>query len=221
MSSLATAGTTSYKQDDFLKLNPTLGEPTTTDSTSSLKTGTTSETGMPIIPLNPNVATNESSHTTSSAGTGMTDKTGVTDKVWKETALDEIKPSGAPGAGPSAPEYKAATPDTSLTSSASDNPSGLGAATTSLDSSALKKETVGSDITHDSSVAKKEGEASHLSSHAQPPVGGPIDDVLNKGTTASPKHTVDDAAVEDPHSKMAGHHAESIKHADVSTVKSA
>jgi hypothetical protein len=220
MPSLAAASNTSYKQDDFLKLNPTLGEPTTTDSTSSLKTGTTSETGMPIVPLNPNVASSDNSHTTSSAGNGMTNKTGVTDKVWKETALDEIKPSGAPGAGPSAPEYKAATPDTSLTSSTSDKPAELSAATTSHDSSALKKETVGSDITHDSSALKKEGEASHLSSHAQPQVGGPIEEVLNKGTTASAKHTVDDSEAEDPHSKMVGHHAEPSKHADDSAVKS-
>jgi hypothetical protein len=219
MLSLAAAGTTSYKQDDFLKLNPTLGEPTTTDSTSSLKTGSTNETGMPIVPLNPNVATSDNSHT-SSSGTGMTDKTGVTDKVWKETALDEIKSSGAPGAGPSAPDYKAATPDTSLTSSTTEKPSELGAATTSHDSSALKKDPIGSDIAHDSSTSKKEGEASHLPSHAQPTVGGPIEEVLNKGTTASAKHTVDDSEAEDPHSKMVGHHAEPSKHADDSTVKS-
>jgi hypothetical protein len=134
----------------------------------------------------------------------MTDKTGVTDKVWKETALDEIKPSGAPGAGPSAPDYKVATPDTSLASSTSDK---VPEHHHSVDA------TKDSTTSHDSAAPKKDAEASHPSPHAQPPVGGPIDDILNKGPTAGKEHTVDESEAEDPHSKM---NDKTVRHTDAS-----
>lgn len=93
--------TTTSGSDEFLKLNPKLGEPSHEEGAPKIHTNTadTTYTGMPIVPLNPDVAT--SGPDTTSAGT--TEKTGVTDKLWKETALDDISRSGAPGAGPTAP----------------------------------------------------------------------------------------------------------------------
>lgn len=94
--------------------------------------------------------------------------------------------AGAPGAGPSAPDYKPATGDTSL--AASDKPTE--SAATPSDSSAPKKETTGVETSHSDSVK------------AQPTVGGPIEEVLNKGTSAKAEHTVAESEANDPHSKM-------------------
>lgn len=108
-----TGTTTSGKSEEFLKLNPTLDGPQVdkkTESSSDPKVYTNRQdetyTGMPIVPLNPDVATSETatSPATASGTTAITDKAGISDKVWKETPLDDISRSGAPGAGPSAPE---------------------------------------------------------------------------------------------------------------------
>lgn len=212
----ATAGNTSYNQDDFLKLNPTLGKPSSTDATADTKSGASNDTGMPIVPLNPDVATmgSENTNTTSSTATGITDKAGVTDKLWKDTALDQIKPSGAPGAGPAAPDYKPATPDTSLTSSTpAKAPEHHGSVDATKDST----------TSHDSSAPKKETEAPHSAVQAQPSVGGPIEDILNKGSSSKAEHTVDESEAEDPHSKMSGNtvrNTEATTHAGSGKVES-
>jgi len=168
----------STKQDDeFLKLNPTLGKPTT-DTSSVANTSSTGESAIPVIPLNPDASTSNT-HGASSA-------TGVTDKVWKPTELDDVSRAGAPGAGPTAPDYKPATGDTSL--SASDKPTE--SATTTSDSSTPKKDNAGVENPHSDSAK------------AQPTVGGPIEELLNKGTSPKVEHTVDDSEANDPHSKM-------------------
>jgi hypothetical protein len=137
---------------------------------------------MPIIPMNPDVAT--------SSSTGITDKAGVTDKVWKPTELDEVKPSGAPGAGPPAPDYKAATPDTTLTSTTSDKPTEHHSVDAPKDTTSAPKKADGVETSH-SDTAK-----------AQESVGGPIEEILNKGTSAKAEHTVAESEAKDPHSKM-------------------
>jgi hypothetical protein len=185
---LATSSDSSNKNDDFLKLNPTLGQPTTSDSSSDIKTGTTGDTSIPIVPLNPDVATSSTGQGNTTTSTGITDKAGVSDKVWKPTDIDEVKPSGAPGAGPDAPDYKVATPD--LSSTTSSKP------TEHSDSVIAAK---------DSDAPKKQSgvETSHSdSAHVQPSVGGPIEEILNKGTSSKDEHTVPESEVNDPHSKM-------------------
>ncbi|KAF2822276.1 hypothetical protein CC86DRAFT_385962 [Ophiobolus disseminans] len=196
----STTGNTSYKQDDFLKLSPTLGKPATTESSTGTSTGTTGETSIPIVPLNPDVATSGTGKTdiTTSSATGITDKAGVTDKVWKPTSLDDVEPAGAPGAGPSAPEYTPATPDLS--------------SSTSHKASEPAVKDVAKDTTHTTHT-----EPSHSSpGPTKESVGGDIDAILE--STPKSKHTVDDSQADDPHSKMAGktvrqteasHHGES------------
>ncbi|KAF2851759.1 hypothetical protein T440DRAFT_57520 [Plenodomus tracheiphilus IPT5] len=109
--------------------------------------------GMPIVPLNPDVATSgtgASTSTPSAIGTStITDKAGTTDKVWKDTPLDDISRSGAPGAGPSAPAHvTTAVPDS--------NTSGVGSTvaspdpaikTTAADSVTAASDTYSSDPT--------------------------------------------------------------------------
>lgn len=124
-----TAALVGSKDEDFLKLNPTLDGPESKpESTGEPKIYTNRHdetyTGMPIVPLNPDVATSGPAGTSSTTAesTGTTEKTGITDKVWKETPLDDISRSGAPGAGPSAPSHVTpAAPDTTS--------SGLGSTT--------------------------------------------------------------------------------------------
>jgi hypothetical protein len=183
VSTSSATNSTSNTGEDFLKLNPTLGKPTTTESSTGTSASTAGETSMPIVPLNPDVA--------SSSSTGTADKAGVTDKEWKPTELDAVKPSGAPGAGPSAPDYKVATPDTSLAPTTSDKP-------VEHHSADAVKDTI-------SAPNKSEGvETSHSdSAHAQPSVGGPIEEILNKGPSTQAEHTVDESEAKDPHSKMA------------------
>lgn len=158
-------------------MNPTLGKPTT-DSSTAANTSSTGESAMPIIPLNPDASTSNT--------TGASSATGVTDKVWKPTELDDVSRAGAPGAGPSAPDYKPATGDAGLATS--DKPTE--SATTTSDSSAPKKETTGVETSHSDSAK------------AQPTVGGPIEDILNKGTSPKAEHTVAESEASDPHSKM-------------------
>lgn len=109
----------------------------------------------------------------------------MSEQVWKPTDIDEVKPSGAPGAGPTAPEYTPATPD--LSSKTSETP--VEAAKDKATSSDTKK-TEGAETSHSDAA------------HVQPPVGGPIQEVLEKGTEASKEHTVEESEAEDPHSKM-------------------
>lgn len=102
--------------DDFLKLNPVLDGPQSSSKSQSsgepkIYTSRDDPTyaGMPIVPLNPDVATSgvgTTSSTPSAIGTStIATKTGTTDKVWKDTPLDDISRSGAPGAGPPAPAH--------------------------------------------------------------------------------------------------------------------
>ncbi|KAH7380326.1 hypothetical protein DE146DRAFT_729634 [Phaeosphaeria sp. MPI-PUGE-AT-0046c] len=156
----ATSGNTSYNDDDFLKLNPVVNK-ATTDAPS-----TTDATG--------------------STATGITDKAGVSDQIWKPTDIDEVKPSGAPGAGPAAPDYKVATPDLSSKTSETTPTDAAKDTTTSTDD----KKTAGVETAHSDTVK------------AQPTVGGPIQEVLDKGTGASKEHTIDESEAADPHSKM-------------------
>jgi hypothetical protein len=79
---------------------------------------------MPIVPLNPDVATSNTDASSTAQSTGITDKAGVTDKIWKETPLDDISRSGAPGAGPTATESTTATstnPDPAIKTTAPDS----------------------------------------------------------------------------------------------------
>jgi hypothetical protein len=189
-----TTGNTSYKADDFLPLNPTVGKPTTTEPSSDTKSGTSGETAIPILPLNPDGATMGGGKTNElySAETSGTDKTGISDKVYKETPLDDIKLSGAPGAGPSAPEYTPATPETNVSPATSDKPTEHSGVDTAKDStpSATPKE---------SSSSKKEG------------VDSEIDAILNK--TPKAEHSVDDHAAENPHAKMTN---KTVRHTEAS-----
>jgi len=169
-----TSGNTSYKQDDFLKQDPAIGKPT--KSFGDNVAGAKGESSLPIIPLNPDVAT--SSSTT----------TGDSDKAWKPTALDEVKPEGAPGAGPAAPSN--VTPATGdVSSSTSDK---------KVDEPTTKDTT-------DSTPAEKK-EESKAPAADEPPkqhsVGNNIDKILDSQPKS--KHTVDDAEASDPHSKMTG-----------------
>lgn len=145
--------------------------------------GNTSYTDDDFLKLNPVV--NKATDTSPASGaTGITDKAGVSDQIWKPTDIDEVKPSGAPGAGPAAPDYKVATPD--LSSKPADT------TTKSAETTSTDKKTEGVETAHSDSAK------------AQPAVGGPIQDVLDKGTGASKEHTIDESVVEDPHSKMDG-----------------
>jgi len=156
----------------------------TTSATNTAKpAGNTSYTDDDFLKLNPVV--NKATDTSPASGaTGITDKAGVSDQIWKPTDIDEVKPSGAPGAGPAAPDYKVATPDLSKTS---ETP-----VAAAKDTSTGDKKTEGVETAHSDSAK------------AQPAVGGPIQDVLEKGTGASKEHTIDESEVEDPHSKMDG-----------------
>ncbi|KAF1939723.1 hypothetical protein EJ02DRAFT_424628 [Clathrospora elynae] len=93
----------SSSSDHFLKLDPAKNPQS--ESTGEPKIysdgNDPSYVGMPIVPLNPDVATSNPAAISSSA----TESTGITDKIWKDTALDNISRSGAPGAGPTAPEH--------------------------------------------------------------------------------------------------------------------
>jgi hypothetical protein len=179
----AASGSTSNKDDEFLKLTPAMGQPSTIDSSTDTKTNTTGGSSIPIIPLTPDAATSSSGQTNATPSTGITDKAGVTDKIWKPTELDEVKQSGAPGAGPAAPDYKAATPDLSSTTT----------------------EPKLSEPAKDANASTKQSglETSHSdTAQVQPPVGGPIEEILNKGTSSKDEHTVPEKEAEDPHSKM-------------------
>lgn len=94
--------------NDFLKLNPTLDGPATEEGAPKIHTNASDPTytGMPIVPLDPDVATSgvEKKSSSTTEATGITDQAGVTNKVWKETPLDDISRAGAPGAGPDAPD---------------------------------------------------------------------------------------------------------------------
>ena len=156
-----------------------MGKPANTESSTDTKTGPTSESSIPIVPLNPDVATMGGGKTNTTSST----ESGITDKVWKPTALDAVKREGAPGAGPSAPDFTPATPETNLSSSTPNKaPEHHG-----TDGA---KDFTPSGTTHGSSAPKKES------------VGGDIDAILE--STPKTKHTVDDREAEDPHSKMAG-----------------
>ncbi|RYN25851.1 hypothetical protein AA0115_g7366 [Alternaria tenuissima] len=116
--------------DEFLKLDPTTQGPTETKTETSTDPKIYSDSkdasyvGMPIVPLNPDVATSNTDASSTAQSTGITDKAGVTDKIWKETPLDDISRSGAPGAGPTATESTTATstsPDPAIKTTAPDS----------------------------------------------------------------------------------------------------
>ncbi|KAH7092046.1 hypothetical protein FB567DRAFT_516371 [Paraphoma chrysanthemicola] len=186
-------GSTSSNADDFLPLNPTVGKPTTTEPSTATKSPTSGEPTIPIVPLNPDVATMGGGKTNelASAESGATEKTGTTDKVYKETPLDDIKLAGAPGAGPTAPEYTPATPETNVTSATSEKPT-TSASDKPTEHSATEtaKDSTSSSTPKDASSSKKDG------------VNSEIDAILNK--TPKAEHSVDDAEAESPHAKMTG-----------------
>jgi len=156
-----------------------------TTNTAKPATGNTSYSGDDFLKLDPVINKPTTDTTTTTGTTGSTDKAGASEQVWKPTDIDEVKPSGAPGAGPEAPDYKVATPD--LSSKTTETP-----ADTTTKSADTPSETKKTDTT----------ETTHTDAKAQPPVGGPIQEVLEKGTAANTEHTVDESEVEDPHSKM-------------------
>ncbi|KAF5852072.1 hypothetical protein GGP41_000803 [Bipolaris sorokiniana] len=90
--------------DAFLKLDPvhqTQAETSTSAPTvDSASKNDTSNVGMPITSLAPDTAVLSNNPKPSA-----TETTGITDKVWKDTPLDDISRSGAPGAGPTAPSH--------------------------------------------------------------------------------------------------------------------
>jgi len=113
--------------EDFLKLDPVTEGPTETktESTGDPKIYSDSQDpsyiGMPIVPLNPDVATsNTGANSSAPTTTAFTDKAGVTDKLWKDTPLDDISRSGAPGAGPAGPDVTPAVPDSAATTTSTD-----------------------------------------------------------------------------------------------------
>lgn len=213
----ATSGETTARSDDFLPLNPTIGKPSNTESFSETKTSSSHETGMPIVPLNPDVATMSggTTNTSSNSHTGNTEKQGVTDGIWKPTALDEIKPSAAPGAGPPAPEYTPATPETTQGSSAPskeplgrevDTPTHTSTSDTAkgLSTSDTSKEHTTTDT---DTTSEKPKEGSSLDNkhpvHDKHSVSEPIDSIIHP--TPAAEHSVPDEEAEDPHSKMQSH----------------
>ncbi|KAH7068102.1 hypothetical protein BKA63DRAFT_106209 [Paraphoma chrysanthemicola] len=180
-----TAGSTSSNADGFLPLNPTVGKPTTTEPSTDTKSSTSGEPAIPIVPLNPDVATMGGGKTNelASAESGATEKTGTTDKVYKETPLDDIKLAGAPGAGPAAPEYTPATPATNVNLATSEKP-------TEHSTTETVKDSTSTSSPKDASSSKNEG------------VDSEIDAILNK--TPKAEHSVDDREAESPHAKMTG-----------------
>jgi hypothetical protein len=118
--------------EPFLKLDPDTkpmtdspaGGPTGGDPKIYSDTPDATYTGMKIVPLNPDAKTSNTgatpaSTTTETTGTtGITDKAGVSDQVWKDTPIDDISRSGAPGSGPKGPAHVTpAAPDSTATTS--------------------------------------------------------------------------------------------------------
>ncbi|KAI8943086.1 hypothetical protein NX059_001117 [Plenodomus lindquistii] len=175
--------TESTSNEDFLKLNPTLDGPaedSKTHSSGDPKIYTSENdatyTGMPIVPLNPDVATSgptASTSTPSAIGTStIMDKAGTTDKVWKDTPLDDISRSGAPGAGPSAP--------------ADVTPAVPGSTTSGLGSTAAKPDPAIKNTAPDSVTAASSTYSSDPSkTTAAPGVGDIKDSKAPTGSTAT------------------------------------
>jgi hypothetical protein len=115
--------------EPFLKLDPDTkpmtdspaGAPTGGDPKIYSDTPDATYTGMKIVPLNPDAKTSNTSATpasTTTETTAITDKAGVSDQVWKDTPLDDISRSGAPGSGPKGPAHVTpAAPDSTATTS--------------------------------------------------------------------------------------------------------
>ncbi|KAH9866182.1 hypothetical protein J1614_008747 [Plenodomus biglobosus] len=152
--------TASDSNTDFLKLNPTLDGPqpdSETQSSGDPKIYTSRDdatyTGMPIVPLNPDSATSgtgASTSTPSAIGTStVTNKAATTDKVWKDTPLDDISRSGAPGAGPTAPAHVTPAVPDSTTSGVGSTVANTDSAikTTAPDSVTAASSTYGADPT--------------------------------------------------------------------------
>lgn len=136
--------------------------------------------------------------TTSSSATGVTDKATVGDHEWKPTAIDEVKPEGAPGAGPAPPaNVTVATPDLSSTT-----PKKVEEPTTAKDTN--EKNTTEKDNTEKNTTSSSSGEASASKKEPSGPhsVGSDIDKILESQPKS--QHTVNDSEASDPHSKMTG-----------------
>jgi hypothetical protein len=122
--------------DAFLKLNPVHQSPTETSTSGPIldsgSNNDTSNVGMPITSLTPDNAVLSNNPTSSATGT-----TAITDKVWKETPLDDISRSGAPGAGPTPPSH--VTPATpGLAADTTTSPDAAANTTTSSSDAAVK-----------------------------------------------------------------------------------
>lgn len=150
--------TTSTSQKEFLQLSPEVdtSKSATQASTTTSKDETTS-TGLPIIPLTPDAATSGQTSTSKDAAE-TTGPAGITDKVWKDTPLDDISRSGAPGAGPAAPEsVTVATPETtdkSATATAADKTTTTTSTSDPLAKSIVPKPETTTSDTHKDTPAK-------------------------------------------------------------------
>lgn len=138
---------------------------------------------MPIVPLTPDAANLGS--TSTSTATGGTDKAGVSDTVWKPTPLDEVKPSGAPGAGPEPPAH--VTPAT---------PAGFNG------TAATKETTTNTTPKDDSTKDTETTKESHGTAHAQTAHVSPEVDAVIKGEHPKVEHSVPEAEAESPEAKM-------------------
>jgi hypothetical protein len=126
-----------------------------------------------------------------------------TRRAWKPTALDEVKPSGAPGAGPSAPsDYTVATPD--LSSSTSNKTAETAEPAPRDTAKDTTKDTKSSESAHDTPASEKH--QSKAPAPSEPPtqhsVGNEIDAILE--SVPKSKHSVPDSEANDPASHMAG-----------------
>lgn len=157
---LITVAPTGTSQKEFLQLSPEVEAPkpaTEASSTTTTSKDETTSTGLPIIPLTADTSTSGPQTSASKDATETTGPTGTTDKVWKDTPLDDISRSGAPGAGPAAPEsVTVATPETASKTATTTTPD-TNTATTATPTPVAKTTapdsvTAASDITKDTSA---------------------------------------------------------------------
>jgi len=198
-SSTTNPTTTAGKSEDFLKLNPTIGQTTTPESsaTTSNTTGPAAQPSLPIVPLVPDSSTlgSTTATTTSTSATGVTDKTGVTDQTWKANPLDEVSTSGAPGAGPAAPSnVTAATPESHSGTATTSEPVG-----SKLESATDSKVDTHKNTTTTPATTETSGTHGTTGEH-KGSVAPSVDAILGK--TPKAEHSVPDEEANDPHSKM-------------------
>ncbi|KAH7385912.1 hypothetical protein BKA66DRAFT_582566 [Pyrenochaeta sp. MPI-SDFR-AT-0127] len=203
------ASDTASGSNDFLKLNPTLDGPATEEGAPKIHTNASDPTytGMPIVPLDPDVATSgvEKKSSSTTEATGITDQAGVTNKVWKETPLDDISRAGAPGAGPDAPDSTTPSkaPVTDGTDVAKDSK-----VEQSLDGSVSPKNTtsLGVGATESGATGESKGtwiqKAGHTLSKADGVAGLVGEKSTHKSDSSKPVEPVSSATSEEKSSKI-------------------